>query len=287
MTTEAVPEFRPRRLDGKVAIVSGGGSGGPGVGNGKAMAVLFAQNGARVVIGDADPAAADETARLIAEAGGDAIAVIADVTNAERCEALVESAVRNYGRLDILVNNVGITGPSKTVVDVTEEEWNRVFAVNVTSMMLTSKYAIPAMIDGGVILNTASVGAIRWTERTAYAASKGAVISLTTALAGQHASQGIRVNAILPGGVWTPLVQGEAIAAAVDAEGVERVRLQRRRQALLDVEGTAWDIGYGALYLVSDEARWVTGQALVIDGGATIGRRIDHANIDQTTTKVG
>jgi NAD(P)-dependent dehydrogenase (short-subunit alcohol dehydrogenase family) len=243
------------------------------------MALLFGQHGAKVVVGDVDEVAAERTAASIRHYGGECVAVRADVTRAPDCSHLVDVAIEHFGALDILVNNVGITGPSDSVVEISEEDWDRVLTVNVTSMMLTCKYAIPAIADGGAIINVSSVGALRWTERTAYAASKGAVLSLTTSLAGQYASRGIRVNSILPGAVWTPVVAEEArLAAGVDADGVARIRGQRRAQALLATEGTAWDVGYAALYLASDESRWMTGQALVVDGGATIARRLDSAN---------
>jgi NAD(P)-dependent dehydrogenase (short-subunit alcohol dehydrogenase family) len=274
-----IPPPCPQRLAGKVAVISGGGARRSGVSNGAAMALLFGQHGAKVVVGDLDEVAAERTAASIRHYGGDCFAVRADVTRASDCSHLVDVAIEHFGALDILVNNVGITGPSVSVVELTEEDWNRVLTVNVTSMMLTCKYAIPAITDGGAIINVSSVGAVRWTERTAYAASKGAVLSLTTSLAGQYASRGIRVNSILPGAVWTPVVAKEAeLAAGADVEGVARIRGQRRAQALLQTEGTAWDVGYAALYLASDESRWMTGQALVVDGGATIARRLDSAN---------
>jgi NAD(P)-dependent dehydrogenase (short-subunit alcohol dehydrogenase family) len=151
--------------------------------------------------------------------------------------------------------------------------------VNVTSIMLVCKCALPSISDGGSIINMSSIGAVRWTERTAYAASKGAVLSLTVALAGQCAPRGVRVNALVPGAIWTPLVMEEAAArVGGDPSEIARVRAQRQRQALLPSEGTAWDTAWAALFLASDESRWITGQALVIDGGASIARRLDHAN---------
>jgi NAD(P)-dependent dehydrogenase (short-subunit alcohol dehydrogenase family) len=275
-----LPALRSQRLAGKVAVISGGGARPSGVSNGTAMALLFGQHGAKVVVGDVDELAAEKTAASIRRNGGECSAVLADVTRASDCSRLIGATLEQFGRLDILVNNAGITGPSMSVVDISEEDWDRVLSVNVKSMMLTCKYAIPAIADGGSIINVSSVGALRWTERTAYAASKGAVLSLTTSLAGQHAGRGIRVNSILPGAVWTPVVAEEARqATGADTDAVERIRGQRRAQALLASEGTAWDVGYAALYLASDESRWMTGQALVIDGGATIARRQDAANV--------
>jgi NAD(P)-dependent dehydrogenase (short-subunit alcohol dehydrogenase family) len=261
-------------------VSGGGGRSGPGVGIGKAMALLFGMHGARVVVGDVDDHAALARVRAWAAAGAEGVAVEADATDEQACARLVAAAVESFGGLDVLVNNVGVTGPSVPVADMEEEDWDRVMAVNVKSAMLMCKCAVPALADGGSIVNMSSVGAVRWTERTAYAASKGAILSLTTALAGQCAPRGIRVNALVPGAVWTPLVEAETRArAAGSAEAEARIRSQRRRQALLPVEGYAWDVAWAALFLACEESRWVTGQSLVVDGGATIARRLDTANV--------
>jgi NAD(P)-dependent dehydrogenase (short-subunit alcohol dehydrogenase family) len=277
-----------RRLNEKVVAVSGGGSrGGGGTGIGEAIALLFGMHGARVVVGDIDGHAARATVSALKEAGAEAAAVTVDATDAPACARFVATAVERFGALDVLVNNVGVTGPSDSVVDLREDEWDKVMAVNVKSMMLMCKHAVPALTDGGAIINMSSVGALRWTERTAYAASKGAVLSLTTALAGQCAARGIRVNAVVPGAVWTPLVEHETRErAGGSGEAASRIRAQRQRQALLPFEGLAWDVAWAALYLACDESRWVTGQALVVDGGATIARRIDNANADTETLGV-
>lgn len=253
---------RPR-LEGKVAIVTGAGSRAAGIGNGRAAAVLFAREGARVLLVDQHADAAAETLAMIKQEGGEAEVFVADVTRAEDCRAMVERAVSRWGRLDILDNNVGIGGAG-SVVDVSEEDWDRVMAVNVKSMMLTSKYAVPAMAatGGGAIVNISSISALRPRGLTPYSASKGAVIALTRAMAIDHARQGIRVNCIAPGPVYTPMVY----AAGMSAEARER----RRLASPLGIEGTGWDIGYAALFLVSDEARYITGQVLVVDGGVTI-----------------
>jgi NAD(P)-dependent dehydrogenase (short-subunit alcohol dehydrogenase family) len=261
-------------------VVSGGGSSGPGVGIGKAMALLLGMHGARVVVGDVDDHAAQATASALTAAGAEAVAVAADATDEQACARLVATAVGTFGGLDVLVNNVGVTGPSVPVTDMEQEDWDRVMAVNVKSAMLMCKCALPALADGGSIVNMSSVGAVRSTERTAYAASKGAIQSLTIALAGQCAPRRIRVNAVVPGAVWTPLVQAETRARAAGSAEVEaRIRAQRMRQALLPVEGDAWDVAWAALFLASEESRWVTGQSLVVDGGATIARRLDSANV--------
>jgi NAD(P)-dependent dehydrogenase (short-subunit alcohol dehydrogenase family) len=273
------PLCRSDRLAGKKAIVVGAGSRGRGAGNGGAIAILLAMSGAKVVVADVDEQAGLATTDKITRAGGSAIAMPTDATKLDDCRVLIERAHLWFGQVDVVVNNQGVTGPSSSVVDVSENDWQRTFAVNVDSMMLVCKCALPSISDGGSIINMSSIGALRWTERTAYAASKGAVISLTVALAGQCAERGIRVNALVPGAVWTPLVMEEAVqATGGDPSDIERIRRQRRMQALLPSEGTAWDVAWAAVFLASDESRWITGQSLIIDGGASIARRLDHAN---------
>ncbi len=251
------------RLAGKVAIVTGAGSRAPGIGNGRATAVLFAREGARVLVVDRDEAAAAETLAMIEADGGEAEVLVADVTHDADCRAMVERAVARWGRLDILDNNVGI-GQGGSVVAVSEEDWDRVMTVNVKSMMLTGKHAVPVMAagGGGAIINISSISALRPRGLTPYSTSKGAVIALTRAMAIDHAGQGIRVNCIAPGPVFTPMVYGAGMS--------EELRERRRRAAPLGIEGTGWDIGYAALFLASDEARYITGQVLVVDGGVTV-----------------
>jgi NAD(P)-dependent dehydrogenase (short-subunit alcohol dehydrogenase family) len=253
------------RLKGKVAIVTGAGSRGPGVGNGKAAAVLFAREGAQVFCVDQTVERAEETCATIRSEGGEASVFQADVTRAQDCERVCATAVERYGRLDILHNNVGIES-RKGVLEVTEEEWDRVMAVDLKSMLLTTRAAIPRLVEagGGSIINVSSVAGLRAHGRTAYAAAKAGVIGLTISLAGQLAKDRIRVNAIAPGMVYTPMV----------AEGMSPdLRERRRLAALIQDEGTAWDVGWAAVYLASDESRWVTGQVLVVDGGLTITTR--------------
>jgi NAD(P)-dependent dehydrogenase (short-subunit alcohol dehydrogenase family) len=251
------------RLAGKVAIVTGAGSRAEGIGNGRAAAVLFAREGAKVVLVDQHPEAAEATRTLIAGEGGEAVVFAADVTREDDCRRMVEEAVRRWGRLDILDNNVGI-GSRGSVVDIDEAEFERVMRVNVTTMMLTCRHAIPAMIagGGGAIVNISSISALRPRGLTAYSASKGAVIALTRAMAIDHAGQGVRVNCIAPGPVYTPMVYADGMSA--------EVRDRRRRASPLGIEGTGWDIGYAALFLCSDEARYITGVVLPVDGGVTI-----------------
>jgi NAD(P)-dependent dehydrogenase (short-subunit alcohol dehydrogenase family) len=249
------------RLAGKVAVVTGAGSRGPGVGNGKATAILFAREGARVLCVDVVKERAEETAALIAGEGGEAQAFAADVTRRDDTRAMVATAVERWGGLDILHNNVGIES-RLDLMDLTEAEWDRVMAVDLKSMFLATQAAVPALAarGGGAVICVSSVAALRGHGRTAYAAAKAGVIGLVRSLAVQLGPRGIRVNAIAPGRVWTPMVESLGPAA----------REQRRRSAPLGTEGTAWDVAWGAVYLASDEARWVTGHTLVIDAGLSV-----------------
>ncbi|GIW15893.1 MAG: dehydrogenase [Tepidiforma sp.] len=252
------------RLNGRVAIVTGAGSQTEGIGNGRATAVLFAREGARVLLVDRRIEAAGLTARLIAEEHGEAEPFAADVTSEAACRAMIERALERWGRLDILVNNVGI-GIAKRITEVTLEEWELQMRVNVTSMVLASKHAIPAMVataGGGSIVNISSIASQRGRGLAPYAASKGAVEALTRAMAADHGRDGIRVNAIAPGPAYTPMVSARGMP--------ESVREARRKSTALGIEGTAWDIAWAAVYLASDEARWVTGVVLPVDGGVLV-----------------
>ena len=250
-------------LDGKVAIVTGGGAAGTGIGNGRAAAILLAKAGARVVVIDraADPAA--QTVAMIETLGGEAIACTADVTKPADCAAMVACALDHFGRLDLLDNNVGI-GSRGSVVDEDEETWRRVMQVNVETMFLAAKHAIPAMIKsgGGAVVNVSSISALRPRGLTAYSTSKGAVIALTRAMAADHGRDGIRVNCVAPGPVYTPMVYQRGMSAAA--------RERRRQASVLGIEGTAWDVGHAVRFLLSAHARYITGQTLVVDGGATV-----------------
>lgn len=254
---------RRGRLEGMVAIVTGAGSRGPGIGNGRAAAILFAREGARVALVDQVAEWAEQTRRMIADEEGDSFVIEADVTRSAECERIVQAVVQRYGPINILQNNVGISG-SGTVVDVDETRWEEVMCVNVKSMMLMSKHVIPVMAanGGGAIVNISSISAIRPRGEAAYTTSKGAVNALTQVMAVDHAAQGIRVNCILPGPVFTPMVQ----AAGLTSEQREI----RAKGNLLGIEGTGWDVGWAAVFLASPEARWITGQLLCVDGGVTL-----------------
>ncbi len=257
-------EQADKRLAGKVAIVTGAGSRGDGIGNGRAASVLMARQGARVLLLDQVEAWVGRTAQMIRDEGNICEVMIADVTQAADCEASVRRAGELWGRLDILVNNVGISGPKGTAVEVDIEAWEAAMRVNLTSMVLMTKYAVPAMArsGGGAIVNLSSfAGLFGGYPSLFYPTSKGAVLNLTRAMAAHHAEQKIRVNCVAPGTVYTPMVSTAGNGMS------EEVRAARRDRSLLKVEGTGWDIGNAVLYLVSEEARWVTGILLPVDAG--------------------
>ena len=260
-------EVRPEDdlgLTGKVAIVTGGGAPDSGIGNGRAAALLLARSGAKVVVVDILREAAEETASMIAGEGGAAMPFVADVADESQCRALVEAAVKEFGRLDLLDNNVGIGGRG-SVVDTPVELWHRVMRVNVDSMFFVSRYAIPAMVEtagGGAIVNVSSISALRPRGLTAYSTSKGAVIALTRAMAVDHGPQNVRVNCVAPGPIYTPrMYTGQMTPAGREA---------RRKASVLGIEGLGWDIGHAVRFLLSAQARYITGQTLVVDGGASL-----------------
>ncbi len=250
-------------LRGKTAIVTGGGAAGTGIGNGRAAAILLAKAGARVVVVDRAKDLAEQTVAMIQDAGGEAVAFEADVTTSTGCAAMVAATVERFGRLDLLDNNVGI-GSRGSVVDESEENWRRVMQVNVESMFLAAKHAIPAMrrAAGGAIVNVSSISALRPRGLTAYSTSKGAVIALTRAMAVDHGLDGIRVNCVAPGPVYTPMVYQRGMSP--------QARDRRRTASVLKIEGTGWDIGHAVRFLLSNHARYITGHTLVVDGGATL-----------------
>jgi NAD(P)-dependent dehydrogenase (short-subunit alcohol dehydrogenase family) len=196
---------------------------------------------------------------MIKKEAGTASALRVDVSKAADCKAMVQAAVERYGRLDILDNNVGISVRAD-VLEVKEEDWDRVMAVNVKSIMLAAKHAIPEMkkAGGGSIINISSVAGLRANQSTPYTTSKAAIVGLTRSMAGDHGRDGIRVNCILPG-----LIYGPMTAPRMD----EEIRRKRREAGALGTEGTGWDIGWAAVFLASDESRWITGVALPVDAG--------------------
>ena len=258
------------RVRDKAIIVTGAGSIGPGMGNGKASSILYAREGGRVLLVDRDAAAAEETRRLIAAEGGQALVLTCDVTSSGDCRRLAQACLDAFGRIDVLHNNVGIAVPGGAV-ELAEEDWDRTMRVNVTSMFLTCKHVLPHMErqGRGTIVNIASHNAIRSlpVPAIAYAASKAAVIALTREVAMQYAAKGVRANAVLPGMMDTPLVYSQLRSAY----GGDRDEIRARRAQLCPTgeQGDAWDTAHAALFLASDEAKYITGTTLLVDGGVT------------------
>ncbi len=249
-----------KRLQDKVAIVTGAGTRGPMPGVGQATAILFARHGARVLLVDLDAARAAETEDAIRAEGGKALAYRADVTQEEQCRALVEACVEHFGALDILFNNVGVGARGK-VTEIDDDSWQRALDGNLKSAAFTSKYAVPAMAagGGGSIVHVSSIDGLRagMTPNIPYAVAKGGLVTLTKAMAVHHGRAGIRVNCIAPGHLHAPFV------AHISAEK----RTLRRKAGPLGTEGDAWDVAWAALFLASDEARWISGVVLPIDAG--------------------
>ena len=250
------------RLEGKVAVVTGAASRGEGVGNGMATAILFAREGAKVVLVNRSVERAEKLARQIRQEGDEAAVFAGDIARVEVAEAMAAFAVKTYGRLDILHNNVGI-GAAGTPETVTLADWNKVLEANLTTAMLCTRYCLPRMKEGGggsIIMVSSIAGALGLmgsSGAVAYATAKAGLHGFTLSVAADYATENIRANCIVVGSVHTPMV------AHLGAEARER----RKKMVPMQTEGTAWDIAHGAVYLASDESRWVTGLMLPIDGG--------------------
>ena len=259
------------RLQGKVAIVTGAGSVGPGWGNGRAVAVLFAQAGATIFAVDRQLDAMDETLRRIEEAGGTVTAYACDVTDSDAVARMVEHCRATYGRVDILVNNVGGSAPGGPVA-LDEERWDAQIALNLKSVYLTCKHVLPLMEaqGGGAIVNTASTSGLRWTgsAQVAYAASKAGVIQLSRVVAVEYAPKGIRVNTVVPGQLHTPMVEAR-LAGQRTGGDLGKLLDSRLARIPLGFMGDGRDTANAALFLASDEARFITGTEIVVDGGMT------------------
>ena len=259
------------RLAGKVAIVTGAGSVGPGWGNGKATAVLFAREGARIFGVDRNPAALAQTAAIVASEGGAFAEHSADVTKEGEVKTLVARCVERFGSIDILHNNVGITD-EHNVVETSEEEWDTVMDVNLKSMFLMCKHVVPHMekAGGGAIVNISSISAVRHNLRPfiAYYTSKAGILGFTRGVALDHAKSRIRCNAILPGMMNTPMMIEPAKARMSQAEMVVWMK-ERDAKVPYGRAGTGWDVARAALFFASDDSDYITGQTLVVDGGVT------------------
>ncbi len=260
------------RLAGKTAIVTGAGSVGPGWGNGRAIAVRFAQEGARVLCADREPARLAETVRLIEEAGGVCLTATCDVTQSDSVAALAARCISEWGRIDVLVNNVG--GSAKGgPVEMPEEVWDAQIDHNLKSVFLTCKHVVPHMLTqgGGAIVNISSTSGLRWTgaAQVAYAATKAAVIQFSRVLAVQYAKQGIRVNTVVPGQLHTPMVEVRLAGQRAGGD-VQALLAQRQARIPLPFMGDGRDTANAALFLASDEAQFITGTEIVVDGGMSV-----------------
>ena len=258
-----------QRLKDKIAIVVGAGSTpGEGMGNGRAAAVLFAREGAKVMLVDYRLDSAEETKKMIDEEGGESFPFQADITKSDDCKRIAEKCIEVYGKIDILHNNVGI-GEGGGPVELSEDDWDKVFNTNLKGMFLTCKHVLPHMANqgSGAIVNISSLAAIRcqFYPYVSYTSSKAAVNGFTRDVAMQYAHQGIRVNCIMPGFINTPM----AIETIIDKTGMDRTELIRMRDSAVPMNhmGDAWDVAYAALFLASDESKFITGTALTVDGG--------------------
>jgi NAD(P)-dependent dehydrogenase (short-subunit alcohol dehydrogenase family) len=259
------------RLAGKSALITGAGSVGPGWGNGRAAAVLFAREGASVFAVDRDPELLRPTVELIESEGGTVTPHTCDVTDSASVAAMVRAAQDAYGRVDIVVNNVGGSHPGGPV-ELAEDDWHAQLDSNLTSVYLCCRAVIPVMRaqGGGSIVNTASTSGTRWTgsAQVGYASSKAGVIQLSRVVAVQHAADGIRVNTVVPGQLHTPMVEAR-LASQRSGGDVQALLTQRQARIPLGFMGDGRDTAYAALFLASDEARFITGTEIVVDGGMT------------------
>ncbi|RJE25683.1 short chain dehydrogenase, partial [Aspergillus sclerotialis] len=237
------------------------------IGNGRATAILLARQGAKVALVDYNADWAQDTKRMIDLDGGQSIVIQADVTEEESCKKAVAQTVEAFGTVNILVNIVGVGGAMGDATKLDLAAWDRDFRINVTSMMLMSRHAIPEMRKNGrgAIVNMSSVsGLLGGNPSLLYPTTKGAIIQMTRAMAAQHGPENIRVNCVCPGMVFTPMVRGRGMT--------EEMRQARINQNLLKQEGTGWDVGYAILFLCSKEAKWITGLIMPVDGGTTAGK---------------
>ncbi|RFB70852.1 MULTISPECIES: SDR family NAD(P)-dependent oxidoreductase [unclassified Herbaspirillum] len=255
----------------KVIIVTGAGSVGEGWGNGKAAAALYAREGGKILAVDRSIDAARQTQEIIRSEGGICEVIAADVSKSADVQAIADAAMDHFGRVDVLHNNVGIAetgGP----VETSEESWNRLVAVNQTSLFLTHKYVLPIMErqKNGAIVNISSLAAIRWIgfPYLGYTTTKAAILAFTKNVAMQYAPMGIRANCVLPGLMDTPMIR-EPLKASYGGN-VEEMRAKRDAQCPMGFMGDAWDVAHASLFLASDNARYITGMDLIVDGGLSL-----------------
>jgi NAD(P)-dependent dehydrogenase (short-subunit alcohol dehydrogenase family) len=256
---------RVGRVEGKVAIVTGAGSvPGPGYGTGKAISIALAREGAKLVLVDLFPERAEETKAAIEAEGGVAIVVKADCTKWRDCGNMVIEALDAFGRVDILVNNLGLASPG-TVTEMYERDWDRVFDINLRTVFLACKAAIPVMLSqqSGAVINLSSMSAQRPGRTIAYSAAKAGVEAMTFDMAYAYGRKGVRVNCVMPGNIGTPI----AMNVLKTFPGYQTNLKMRERCGMLGIPGDAWDIAHAVVYLASDEAKFITGVTLPVDAG--------------------
>lgn len=271
-----IPQGRSR-MAGKSVIVMGGGSILPGWGNGKAAAVLYAVEGADVLVVDAREDAAQETVAIIEKAGGKASAAVADATLEKDVARVIERCQQRHGRIDVLHNNVGGSGTGRSLDDITLDDWNATMARNLTSAMLSCRAVVPIMVaqGGGAIVNVSSISSIRHlgVPTAVYSAGKAGLNGLTQNIALEYASRGVRANCVLPGYIDTPFIRRNIGGVpAYERKGFRTAaEYAKARDDSIPMRrmGTGWDVAYAALFLASDEASYITGTTLVVDGGVT------------------
>jgi NAD(P)-dependent dehydrogenase (short-subunit alcohol dehydrogenase family) len=260
------------RLTGKVALVTGAGSVGPGWGNGRSIALRFAQEGSKIFALDRDLERMAETVQLIEQAGGEVQTMACDVTQSSALEAAVAQCLARFSRIDVLVNNVGGSAAGGPV-EMTEEVWDAQIAHNLKSVFLSCKHVLPVMVaqGSGAIVNIASTSGVRWTgsAQVAYASSKAGVIQFSRVVAVQYAKTGIRVNTVVPGQLYTPMVDVR-LAKQRTGGDVSALLAQRQSRIPLPFMGDGRDTANAALFLASDEARFITGTELMVDGGMSV-----------------
>ena len=260
------------RLTGKVALITGAGAIGPGWGNGRSTAILFAQEGARVFAVDRDEDSLRDTVQSLRDGGAEFATGLCDVTDSASVKAMVAACIERFGRIDVLVNNVGGGGPVGGAVDLPEEVWDFQIDLNLKSVFLTCKHVLPIMEaqGAGSIINTSSAAALRWTGATqiAYAASKAGVIQMSRVMAIDAAAKGVRVNTVVPGQLNTPLVRSRIVAN--QGGDLDALLAKRGARIPLGFMGDGRDTANASLFLACDESRFITGTEILIDGGMTV-----------------
>jgi NAD(P)-dependent dehydrogenase (short-subunit alcohol dehydrogenase family) len=258
-----------RRLEGKVALITGAGSVGPGWGNGRAAAVLFAREGAKIVAADLDRVAAAETARLIEQEQGQVEVLEADVTDLASVSAMADAALKRFGRIDVLLNNVGGSVPGGPE-EMSVEDFKGQLDVNLTSVFITTKVVLPHMVKqkSGAVVNVGSIGGLRHLghDHVGYSAGKSALVQFTRQLAVRYARDGIRCNTVIPGMIDTPLLE-HRVSRHKGRGDLATLHEQARQRVPLGKRGEAWDVAYAALFLACDESKYVTGTEILVDGG--------------------